>query len=67
MLSTTLNEDRGSKREIEREEGDLLKEGVLVLDCARHNKFVLYEEKALRSKVLTLIKEEGRSYMIILS
>lgn len=67
MLPKALNEDTGLRRGIEREEGDLLREGILVLDCARNNKFVLHKEKMVRSKASTLIKEEDRSFMIVLS
>jgi len=67
MLPKTLNEDIAFRRGIDREEGDLLKEAVLVLACARNNKFVLCREKVVKSKVLTLIKEEDGSFMRILS
>lgn len=36
MLPKTLNEETGFSREIDRKEGDLIKEGVLGLGCARY-------------------------------
>lgn len=36
MLPKTLNEETGFSRGIDRKEGDLIKEGVLGLGCARY-------------------------------
>lgn len=40
MLPKTLTVDMDFRKGIYREERDLLKEGVHVLDCARNNRFV---------------------------
>lgn len=47
------------------EKREICSEGALVLDCARNNKFLLHKEKVIKSKALTLIREEDKSFMII--